>query len=219
MRFTPRALFARRILVTEGNTELGLLLGLRENWPARHANRPIEQQGAALADGNGEQASSMALALAGLGYTTAIYRDSDTVLSPAIVAALAAADVPIFEYVGGLNTEQAIFSTASDALVQELLVYAREERGDDAIDNNLDIKIPDLDIATIRGDFAAWELFSEMDGAQLREAIAEVAGRKKWFKDQRIGRGLAPMVWRIAAENPVSPLATALTQAEVWLYA
>ncbi|MEG0558093.1 MAG: AAA family ATPase, partial [Comamonas sp.] len=114
MRFTPRAMFARRILVTEGNTELGLLLGLRENWPARHANRPIEQLGVALADGNGEQASSMALALAGLGYTTAIYRDSDTVLSPAIVAALAAADVPIFEYGGGLNTEQAIFSAASD---------------------------------------------------------------------------------------------------------
>ncbi|MCH4579937.1 ATP-dependent nuclease [Achromobacter xylosoxidans] len=219
MRFTPRALFARRILVTEGNTELGLLLGLRENWPARHANRPIEQLGAALADGNGEQAPSMALALAGLGYTTAIYRDSDTVLPPATTAALAAANVPIFEYGGGLNTEQVVFSTASDALVQELLVYAREERGDDAIDNNLDIKIPDLDIATIRGDFAAWEFFSEMDGAQLREAVAEVASRKKWFKDQRIGRGLAPIVWRIAAENPESPLATALTQAEVWLYA
>lgn len=219
MRFTPRAMFARRILVTEGNTELGLLLGLRENWLAHHTDRPIEQLGAALADGNGEQASSMALALAGLGYATAIYRDSDTILSPAIVSALAAADVPIFEYGGGLNTEQAIFSAASNALVQELLVYAREERGDDAIDNNLDIKIPDLDIAIIRGDFAAWELFSKMDDTQLREAIAEVAGRKKWFKDQRIGRGLAPMVWRIAAENSASPLATALTQAKAWLYA
>src|SRR3546814_8495708 len=72
---------------------------------------------------------------------SAIYRDSDTVLAPAIVAALVAADVPIFEYGGGLNTEQAIFSTASDALVQELLVYARAERGDDAVDNNIDIKI------------------------------------------------------------------------------
>lgn len=219
MRFTPRALFARRILVTEGNTELGLLLGLRENWPSRHADRPIEQLGAALADGNGEQASSMALTLAGLGYSTAIYRDSDTALPPAITVALAAAGVPIFEYSGGLNTEQAIFSTASDALVQELLIYAREERGDDAIDNNLDIKIPDLDIAVIREDFAVWEIFTEMDGAQLRGAIAEVAGRKKWFKDQRIGRGLAPVVWRIAAENPASPLATALTRAEAWLYA
>ncbi|CAG2158323.1 hypothetical protein LMG31506_06329 [Cupriavidus yeoncheonensis] len=219
MRFTPRAMFARRILVTEGNTELGLLLGLRENWPARHANRPIEQLGGAIADGNGEQASSMALALAGLGYMTAIYRDSDTVLTPFTVAALAAAGIPVFEYGGGLNTEQAMFSSASDKLVQELLVFARKERGDDAIDNNLDLKMPDVDIATIKGDFAAWELFSKLDGAQLREAIAEVAGRKKWFKDQRIGRGLAPTVWRIASENPVSPLAMALAQAEAWLYA
>lgn len=219
MRFTPRAMFARRILVSEGNTELGLLLGVRENWPARHANRPIEQLGAAIADGNGEQACSMALALAGLGYETAIYRDSDTVLTPAAVAALAAAGVPVFEYGGGLNTEQAIFSAASDALVQELLTYAREERGADAVDNNLDTRIPDFGIATIRGNFDVWALLSEMDGAQLREAIAEVAARRKWFKDQRIGRGLAPLVWRIATENVASPLATALAQAEAWLYA
>lgn len=219
MRFAPRAMFARRILVTEGNTELGLLLGLRENWPARHANRPIEQLGAAIADGNGEQASSMALALAGLGYVTAIFRDSDVLLPPAKVAALKAAGVPVFEYGGGLNTEQAIFSAASDELVQEMLVFAREERGDDAIDNNLDIHIPDVAITTIRGNFAAWELFSDWDGVQLRQAIAEVADRKRWFKDQRISRGLAPMVWRIATENPASPLATALTQVEAWLYA
>lgn len=219
MRFTPRALFARRILVTEGNTELGLLLGLRENWPARRGNQPIEQLGAAIADGNGEQVCSMALSLANLGYATAIYRDSDTVLAPTVLADLSEAGVPVFEYGGGLNTEQAIFSAASDAMVQVLLTYAREERGDDAIDNNLDIKLADVDIATIRGDFGTWELLSEMDGAQLRDAIAEVAVRKKWFKDQRIGRGLAPLVWRIATENAASPLATTLAQAEAWLYA
>lgn len=219
MRFTPRALFARRILVTEGNTELGMLLGLRENWPSRHDNRPIEQLGAAIADGNGEQACLMALSLADLGYATAIYRDSDTILTAAMLADLAEAGVPIFEYDGGLNTEQAIFSAASDALVQQLLTFAREERGSDAVDNNLDLKLPDLGMATIRGDFDIWGLFSEMNGTQLREAIAEVAARKKWFKDQRIGRCLAPLVWRITAENAVSPLATTLTQVEAWLYA
>ena len=78
---------------------------------------------------------------------------------------------------------------------------------------------PDLTLAVIRETFSAWELFSELDGPQLREAIAEVAVRKKWFKDQRIGRGLSPMVWRIAEAAPGSPLATALNQAEAWLYA
>ena len=219
LRFTPRALLARRILVTEGNTEIGLLLGLRENWPPRHANKPIEQLGVAIADGNGEQACSMALALSDLGYLTAVYRDSDTTLSADNVAALAAAGVPIFEYGGGLNTEQAILSAAGDELVQELLAYARAERGDDFIDNNLAIKIPDLAIEVIRGNFNAWDLFTSLDGPQLRDAIAEVAVRKKWFKDQRIGRGLAPTVWRIATAAPASALGTALAQAEAWLYA
>ena len=219
MRFTPRALFARRILVTEGNTELGLLLGMREQWPVRHGGRPIEQLGAALADGNGEQASSLALTLAGLGYATAMFRDSDTVLARPIVTALAAAAVPVFEYGNRLNTEQAIFAAANDELVQALLTYAREERGDAAVDDNLNTRIPDVGIATIRGDFANWFLMSELDEAQLREAVAEVAARKKWFKDQRIGRGLAPLVARIAATNAVSPLATALAEVEAWLYA
>ncbi len=219
MRFTPRALFARRILVSEGNTELGMLLGLREGWPARHRGRPIEQLGAAIADGNGEQASSLALALAGLGYPTAMFRDSDTILAQATVAALAAAGVPVFEYGGGLNTEQAIFTAASDELVQALLVYAREERGDAAVDDNLNIRMPDLGLDLIRGDFGNWSLLSELNDAQLREAVAEVATRKKWFKDQRIGRGLAPLVARVAAANAASPLATTLDQVEAWLYA
>ncbi|MBI5330028.1 MAG: AAA family ATPase [Betaproteobacteria bacterium] len=219
MRFTPRALFARRILVAEGNTEIGMLLGVRENWPPLHANKPIEQLGAAITDGNGEQACSMALALSELGYLTAIYRDSDTNLSAANQAALITAGIPIFEYGCGLNTEQAIFIAASDNLVQELLDYARTERGADAIDNNLAIKLTDLSVEMIRDDFAHWESFTDMDGAQLRVAIAEVAVRKKWFKDQRIGRGLAPMVWRITIGNPASPLRQTLSRAEAWLYA
>jgi hypothetical protein len=219
MRFTPRALFARRILVTEGNTEIGMLLGVREYWPNRHNSQPIEQLGVAIADGNGEQACSMALALSGLGYQTAIYRDSDVPIPPENLAKLIAAGIPIFEYGGGLKTELAIFSAASDDLVQDLLVYARAERGDGAIDDNLSIKINDLSAEIIRDTFSGWEIFTTLDGKQLREAIAEVADRKKWFKDQRIGRGLAPMVWKITSSAPSSPLALALSQAEAWLYA
>jgi len=219
MRFTPRALFSHRILVTEGNTELGLLLGVRENWPPRHAGKPIEQLSVAIADGNGSQACAIALGLKSLGYLVALYRDSDTNLSAADQSALAAAGIVVIEYGGGLNTERAMFSIASDDLVQELLEFARAERGVDAVDNNLDIKIPDLTLSVIRAPFTNWELFSALDGHQLREAIAEVANRKRWFKDQRIGRGLAAPVWRIAMGTPTSPLAQTLSQIEAWLYA
>ncbi len=226
LRFTPRALFARRILVCEGYTEVGLLLGLREFWPARHGNKPIEQLGAAIADGNGAESCEMALALAKLGYRTALYRDSDDPLSADQQAKLMAAGVQVFEYGGGLYTELAIFSAATDARVQELLQHAREERGVDFIDNNLAAKIDDLKLDGVRADFDVWELVSAKNGAELRIAISEVAaskGKEKkdkrpWFKDQRLGRGLAKIVWDIATEAPASPLAVVLAAAEAWLY-
>lgn len=227
LRFTPRALFSRRILVCEGYTEVGLLLGLREKWPIRHNNKPIEQLGAAIADGNGGEACTMALSLANLGYLTALYRDSDDPLSAAQQTKLAAAGIPVFEYGEGLYTELAIFSAASDTHVQELLQHTREERGDDFVDNNLAAKIDDLGVEWIRLSFDSWGLFSAKNGEELRTAIAEVAAskgkeknnKKPWFKDQRLGRGLAPIVWNITTEAPNSPLAMALAAAEAWLYA
>lgn len=219
MRFTPRALFARRILVSEGMTEVGMLLGIREQWPPRHGGKPIEQLGSAIANGNGGQACAMALSLAGMGYPTALYRDSDVPLTVAEDADLAAAGVQVFEYGGNLKTEQALFNAASDALVQELLTYARAEQGSASVNDNILNAIPDLDRSTVEAEFGIWEVFSGSTAAEMRESIAEVAARKKWFKDLRIARGLAPIAWAIAKENAASPLAQTLAASEAWLYA
>jgi hypothetical protein len=161
----------------------------------------------------------MALGLAGLGYLTAVFRDSDTAISPENQTALLAAGITTFEYGSGLNTEQAIFSAASHDLVQEILSYTRAERGDDSVDMSLANKIPDLPIGVIKTHFAGWELITALTDAQLRNAIAEEVHRKKWFKDQRIGRGLAPTVWKIAGQHSSCPLAQTLTNVEAWLYA
>lgn len=218
MRFNPRALFARRILVSEGMTEVGMLNGVREFWPPRHDGVPCEHKGSSIADGNGGQTVSMALGLSGLGYTVAVYRDSDVPLPPDNIASLAAAAIPIFEYGGLLDVEHALFSAADDAQVQRLLAYARLERGEGKINDNL-LPALDLDRAIVAGDFNVWELLSEHDGQELRNRIAGVFVAKKWFKDQRIGRGVGPIAWDIAVSNPESPLAVTMAAAEGWLYA
>lgn len=219
LRYTPRALFARRILVCEGMTEVGLLLGIRENWPVSHEGRPIEQLGAAIADGNGGQAISMAVELSKLGYAIALYRDSDVALTPPQIAELAAHHIPVFEYGHELLTEQAIFGDATDTHVQELLVYTRRERGDDSVNACLVNKLAGMSLAEVVMAFGDWPLVRDGFGSQLRTAIAAVATEKKWFKDQRIGRGLAPIVWKIAQTSPACSLALTLASAEAWLYA
>lgn len=219
LRHTPRAMFSRRILVTEGMTEVGMMTGIREKWPPRHKNKPIEQLGAAITDGNGNEACSLALALAALGYSVALFRDSDVALTAANIADLAKKDVPVFEYGDMLNTEQALFTVADDNAVQALLEYTRLQRGEDSVNDNLAAKIPGLNRANASISFNEWEDTFGKSGEELREIIAEVTSRKKWFKDQRIGRGLAPHVWGIASENPESPLAKTLAAVEAWLYA
>jgi hypothetical protein len=229
IRFTPRALFARRIMVCEGYTEVGLLMGMRELWPGDHNGLPIEHRGAAIVDGNGTETCNMALNLAKMGFTVAIYRDSDDAIGAAQIEALNAAGIPVFEYGGGIYTERAIFEAAEDAQVQRILEYAREQRGEGFINDNLVAKIPGLDAVTVREQFELWEILAGVDLANVRAALSEVSSgkafetreerkSKNWFKDQVRARGLGPIVHDIAATNPGSPLAQTLKRVEAWLY-
>lgn len=218
LRFTPRALLAKRVLVCEGYTELGLLLGLRDQWVSRHAGRPIEQAGAALADGNGSQAPGIALALSKLGFTVALFRDSDIPLAMSDVVALGAASIKVIEYGHSLNTEQAIFHAADDDLVQSSLTFLRSEFGDGVVNDNMVAAVGDLTLKDVAGDFSLWEIASTMDAVALREAIAGAADKKRWFKNQRVARDYGPIAWQIAKASPLSPLSKALAAVEDWLY-
>ena len=218
MRHTPRALFARRILVCEGMTEVGMMLGIRGNWPERHDGMPIERFGAAITDGNGNEAAAISLALAELGYQVALFRDSDTEIPTGEKEKLATANVSVFEYGNGLNTEEAVFLAASDLRVQDLLAYAREERGEGAVDDNIVSKIPAISRELVKEHFMAWELSGDVSGEKLRRELGKLASQKRWFKDQRIGRGMAPIVWGVVQDDVGTPLAKAISATERWLY-
>lgn len=219
MRFTPRALFARRIIVCEGMTEVGLLLGVREQWPPRHQGKPIEQLGVALADGNGSEAPSMAIALANLGYQTALFMDSDVPLAPHTAWSLNVLGVKVFEYGEMLNTEQALFTAANNQRVQELLTIARTNHGEEPVNDALFPKITGLNHLTVKEDFDNWGRNCNLSAAEAKAIIANVAKNKKWFKEQRYGRQIGPIVCGIMAENYPSPLTQVLLHLEAWAYA
>lgn len=219
MRFTPRALFARRIIVCEGMTEVGLLLGVREQWPPRHQGKPIEQLGVALADGNGSEAPSMAIALANLGYQTALFMDSDVPLAPHTAWLLNTSGVRVFEYGEMLNTEQAVFTAANSQRVQQLLTIARINHDENPVNDALFPKIEGLNHLTVKEDFINWWQNSNLNDAEMKKIIANVAKNKKWFKEQRYGREIGQIIWNIIEESPQAPLSLALLGLEGWAYA
>lgn len=218
MRHAPRALFSRRILVSEGMTEVGVLNGVREFWPPLHGGLPIEHVGGFIADGNGAEAPAIALGLRGLGYEVAVYRDSDTTLAADVAARFAAAGILVIEYGGGLDVEHAIISEADDAQMQRLIEHLRAERGDGKINDNLRAALG-LEPAEIVLGFDTWELASPHDATEIRQRIADICVERRWLKDQRIARGAGPIAWEVARSRPESPLARSFDAARTWLHA
>lgn len=219
LRGTPRALFARRILVVEGMTEVGLLLGLRNFWAANHGGVSVEQYGVSITDGNGHQAVSRSIALAKLGYEVALFRDSDKPLEADELATLTTLNISVFEYKGKQNTEQAIFFAASNDRVQELLNYVRLEHDEESVNGCLQAKISGIISDNVNQNFSSWSNLTSLDGNQLRAAVAEIAVRKKWFKDARISRDATPIIWSIINDDLTKPISQTIKEVEEWLYA
>ncbi|WP_216858870.1 ATP-dependent nuclease [Caballeronia novacaledonica] len=215
---SPRALFARKILVCEGPTEVGLMLGLRELLPRNHHGVPIEQRGAALVDGGGAEAPTVALALAKLGYLVAMYRDSDRKLTAQQARDLATVKVQVFQYPTAIHTETALFESASDSHVQELIDAAREEKGAAAVNASIKQGIPELELDTIKQSFSSWSLLEGVDDKELRVGLAKISSDMSWFKKLHSGREIAPTASKICTNAPASSLAVCLSQVEQWLY-
>ncbi len=218
LRYTPRALFSRRIVVVEGMTEVGLIQGLKLNWPDEHEGVPIEQIGTAIADGNGAQAPSISCELAKLGYQVALFRDSDVALTDDEAGKLVSANVSVIEYGGDLSTEQAIFQAANDDRVQEILQFIRSEKDESAINDSIFPRIDGLDRDSVSEEFAMWSFYASLNDNQMRDILASIAKKKKWFKDRRVGREFAPLVWAIMRDDLSSPLSTTIRELEMWAY-
>lgn len=221
LKHTPRALFARRLLVCEGDTELGLILGLRELYPARHGGASIEQRGAAIVDGEGAHAPQMATALAALGYVTALYRDSDVPVTAKQRKVLEKARVHTVTYPTDMAIEEAVFACiADDELVDKLLGEAERYKGEATIIDQLNRAFPEAAPGGIgNGSFVDMEFTLGLDRGEIMQRLGRLAKQNAWFKNQYIARGLAPVVDQAITQAPISELARALKEIEEWLYA
>lgn len=115
-RKNPEAFLARKVLVCEGKTEIGLCLGLDRLW-TEDGNEPFACMGVAIADGNGSEQATVAMAFAELGYDVALLGDSDEEVSPH-PDTLAVAGVTVILWADNLAIEQRL---AADLPLEPLL--------------------------------------------------------------------------------------------------
>lgn len=213
LKGAPRALFARRILLCEGATELGLMLGVREHYPDRHGGVPIEQLGSAIIDGGGSAGPPLALALRSLGYSVGLFRDSDRKLDAHFATKLQAQGVRVIEYGGKLNTERAVFQSANSTQIESLLDLVAGFISEPTLMDHLEKGFPAIDVTE---SFDEWDLVG--DDANLRFRMSDLAAEKSWFKTAERGRAISPVVLEIMNGSPASAIGVCFNTVENWLY-
>jgi hypothetical protein len=122
--------FARKVLVCEGKTELGLCRRLDEWWSA--SGPSFSLSGVALADGGGTEAAFRTGALSVLGYDVTLLADSDCELKPDRQA-LEAAGAVVLQWTGSCALEERLALDLPWAGVAEMVVLAQDERGAESV--------------------------------------------------------------------------------------
>lgn len=215
LRRVPDALLAHRVLVCEGPTEIGLIRGLRDMWNTVHAF-PFEAMGAWLVDGRGSQAPATAFELASLGYTAALFRDSDVALDVATHTKLLGAGIDIYEWDGSLATEQRMFKDVSATGAQSLLDLACAAHTEQSVVSQVAHALGVANLPSSK--ISDWHSVGKTDDA-IRDALGSAAKKKEWFKNTSFGERVGSVLGTEVRATPTTSLAQLLSKVEAWLHA
>ncbi|MFT5421330.1 MAG: putative ATP-dependent endonuclease of OLD family [Candidatus Endobugula sp.] len=169
------AFLAKKVIVCEGATEVGLCRGLDNHWTVQ-GNDPFSFHGVAMFDaGGGSQIRNTAEAIISLGYEVLVIGDSDdSSFSASDETDLVNLGAQVTRWEGDLSIEEYFFNNLSWETVLSSVRYAYSIYSDQSV------------IAQVRNDFpsAADDVAEWTDSEALRTAIGSAAKRKSWFKRQ-----------------------------------
>ena len=193
LRGGPSSFLARKVIVTEGKTEFGLLLGMVDDWDLRAVatgGPTSAANGVAIADGNGANAPNRAGVLAELGYEVALFVDNDARAADTAITEAECKGVSVFRWQTGNATENELVAGMDALLLTKLLELAVEIRvGENTVKSDLLNAItPDLRITGL--DVAEWISADGLSLETARDLIAKASIRSKWFKSVGAGRML-----------------------------
>lgn len=199
LKRTPQALLARKVIVAEGATEVGLCHALDEAWTSETGGS-FGYLGVAVVDGQGgTQPAEVSGHLVKLGYDVALLIDSD-----AKAKTSKAAGATILAWPDGLCTEQRLAEDLPDEAIKQMAVRAYEHGGRgvrDALAAQLFVKPAQL----AEGEPAEWPDAVGLEA--FRKALGDVAKNKKqaWFKSREHGDFLGSLVvehWASITDTP-----------------
>lgn len=219
-RGRPSSLLARRVVVVEGKTELGLILECLDLWDSERAEAGLPTaagMGVAVQDGNGgSEVGPRGEALASLGISVLGFLDNDDRTVDTAVASAQAAGVEMVRWELGMNTEAQVCSQLSAQGLTRFLELAVEIRSSCAT------VLQDLEAADTTFSFDSLDVedwLEHGDSVELARArVARAAVERRWFKGVDDGRALGRWIINHAPTDDLASTHESLGRVQLFAY-
>lgn len=183
LRINPNAFFAKRVIVCEGATEIGIMRSFNQYRKVKEIPS-LEIKAISLVDGKGSELSEQTLKFKEAGFDTSLFCDSDCEKVDKEKPSMRELNIEIADCEDNLAFEEQIFKDLNWENVINLLKYAINEGYWDSMCTKLSIK----------------KLSELEDTPEIRKLIGESAKDRGWYKTVAHGEELG-RVWSNSIEE------------------
>jgi hypothetical protein len=210
VRAASEALLARKVIVCEGKTEVGVCRAFDRFWTETQGEEAFAYLGVVPVEGDGTNAPQRAVDIRRLGYSVSFLGDSDRELALA-PAAMQAAGINVLIWADRMSIEERIARDLPWDGVFEVVALAFREPGEQSARGTIAQSLG-TNATLIQGDFRTWQ-----DSQELRKAIGHAAKTAGWFKRIGSGERLGEVVCRYIERIPATDLAQKMAELRQWI--
>lgn len=179
-RSTPEAFLAKKVILCEGASEVGLVRGLDMYWSEKGHTSLLSDGAIAVAWGGShpEKGFHRGMALMKLGYQVHVLVDSDKPIDPKVVQAYEKAGGQYVQWEAGRATEHELFMSLDDEGVGLLIKRAIEINGRESISDQI------AHYSKNATTLANVEVADIIEGFEegTRQLLGDTAHKGGWFK-------------------------------------
>ncbi len=194
VRACPEAFFAKKVIICEGATEVGICRAL-DKYRIQNSKEPMSFKDCAYVDGTGSNIAQRVDEIRKAGINTALFCDSDRDDINDKKPRWREDRVGIFDCEDKFCLEEQIFNDLSWNGVIELLQYAKDENSD-----SFDSAFLDLKSISVK-EWTEESSLRERIVSEFKPKKKDESSGKNWFKSVQHGETLGDIVFKYIGER------------------
>jgi len=186
IRACPEAVYAKKVIVCEGRTEIGICRALDDFRIRKQDKDNLSALDIVYTRGGGDNFVDRALKLKEIGLNVCVLCDSDKSETNEKKEEMRSEGIKIFDWDDNNSIEQQVFNDLQWEAIKELMTYQESKSSEEAVKNSVKSRMG----GTLSNN---WK---ENDSSELRKALAKTAKENGWLKKIDSGQFLGTIIFK-----------------------